>query len=61
MEARQIRPARSRRGLAAMALALVPILGGASYRTTNFVVEAPTTEAAKSVAEHAESCRVAIA
>lgn len=61
MEARQIRPARSHRGLAAMALALVPVLGGASYRTTNFVVEAPTTEAAKSVAEHAESCRVAIA
>ena len=63
MEARRNRPARSRRWLAAVVAALVPILGGASHtrRTTNFVVEAPTAEVAKAVAEHAEACRASIA
>jgi hypothetical protein len=40
---------------------LVPILGGASFRTTNFTVEAETPEIARAVAEHAESCRASIA
>jgi hypothetical protein len=43
------------------ALGLVVILAGASARTTNFVVEAPTKDAAQQVAEHAETCRKAIA
>jgi hypothetical protein len=34
---------------------------GASFRTTNFHVEAPTPEAARAVAEHAEACRKEIA
>src|SRR6478672_967392 len=39
----------------------LPFLGGASHRSTNFVVEAPTREVARRVAEHAESCRSTIA
>ena len=42
-------------------LILFPFLGGASYRTANFVVEANSAEVARRVAEHAERCRVAIA
>ena len=63
MEARdvRVRPARKCLGLAGFILALVPLLGGASFRTTNFVVEADTTAVARSVAEHAESCRALIA
>ena len=34
---------------------------GAGHRTANFEVQAPTPEAAKAVAEHAEKCRAAIA
>jgi hypothetical protein len=53
---------RRARRLAPLGLAVVlPFLGGASYRTANFVVEAPTPLAARRVAEHAESCRAAIA
>jgi hypothetical protein len=44
-----------------MILALVPVLGGASFRTTNFTVEAESSEIARAVAEHAESCRASIA
>jgi hypothetical protein len=40
---------------------VLPFLGGASYRSTNFLVEAPTREAARRVAEQAETCRSAIA
>ena len=40
---------------------LLPALAGASHRTTNFAVEAPTADAARQVAERAEACRVAIA
>jgi hypothetical protein len=39
----------------------VPFLGGASARTANFVVEAPTADSAQRVAEHAEACRKSIA
>jgi hypothetical protein len=61
MEALRDRPAPARLAPAVLILALLPALGGASYRTTNFAVEAPTAEAARAVAEHAESCRAAIA
>ena len=40
---------------------LLPILGGASFQTTNFIAEAPTREIAKAVAEHAEKCRASVA
>ncbi len=40
---------------------IVPFLGGASFRSTNFVVEAKTPEVARRVAEHAELCRATIA
>ena len=56
-------PGRRQRGraLAAIGVLLVPMLAGASHRTANFVVEAPTAEVARKVAEHAESCRASIA
>ncbi len=61
MDARRLGPVPARRLAALLALGLFPALAGASYRTTNFVAEAPTAEAAKVVAEHAEACRVSIA
>lgn len=61
MEARRVRLAPRRCGLAALAVAFLPCLTGASHRTTNFVVEAPTPEIARTIAEHAETCRVSIA
>ena len=52
----------ARRTLAfVMALMLPPMLAGASHRSTNFTVEAPTAEIAKTVADRAEVCRVAVA
>jgi hypothetical protein len=54
-------PLRGRRALALVVWLLVPLLGGASYRTTNFVVEAPTPEMARQVAEAAEAYRASIA
>jgi hypothetical protein len=54
-------PLRGRRALALIVWLLVPLLGGASHRTTNFVVEAPTAEMARQVAEAAEAYRSAIA
>ncbi len=61
MDARLQRPAPGRRAWAIAALALVPCLAGASYRTPNFIVEAPSAEAAKQVGDHAERCRKSIA
>jgi hypothetical protein len=66
MDARrdQDRCARKFARLAAFGLgAILPFLGGASasHRSTNFVVEAPTRETARRVAEHAEQCRATIA
>lgn len=64
MKARHARtaPARARRlRIAALVASVVPLLAGASARTTNFVVEAPTAEAARAVARHAEVCRREIA
>ena len=46
--------------LLAWSMAL-PALAGATHKTANFVVEAPTAEAARAVAEHAEVCRKRIA
>ncbi len=44
-----------------LTLLLLPVLGGASYRSTNFTVEAPTSQIARQVAERAEFCRSAVA
>lgn len=60
MYASDVRRAPARPALAALAM-LLPLLGGASYRTANFVVEAPTPEAARRVGDHAETCRKSIA
>jgi hypothetical protein len=49
------------RTLAALVWLAVPFLAGASHRTANFVVEAPTPEVARQVGEQAEACRAAIA
>lgn len=47
---------------AALCLILAPLpCAAASYRTTNFEVQAPTREVAKQVGDHAEACRLAIA
>ncbi len=54
-------PSRGRRALALIVWLLLPLLGGASFRTTNFVVEAPTAEMARQVAEAAEAYRASIA
>lgn len=61
MDALPLRPACRRRAPAWIAPALIPLLAGASARTPNFAVEAPTAEAAQAVARHAESCRRTIA
>jgi hypothetical protein len=61
MEAPQNDPATVRRGFVLFVVVLVPALGGASHRTTNFVVEARTIEVARAVAEHAEKCRLSVA
>jgi hypothetical protein len=53
--------AQSRFYIFPLILVLVPCLGGASYRSTNFIVDAPRREVAQRVAERAESCRVTIA
>lgn len=63
MDARLVGSSHTRHLAALVALALVPVLAGASHshRTTNFAVEAPTLDAARRVAEHAEVCRLTIA
>ncbi|WP_250846706.1 hypothetical protein [Aquisphaera insulae] len=48
-------------GVSLLILGGLPFLCGASHRTANFVVEAPTPAVARKVAEHAESCRLAFA
>jgi hypothetical protein len=53
--------ATARRAAAVLAIILAPMLGGASHRTTNFAVEAPTADVARQVAERAEACRVSVA
>lgn len=61
MDAQPERPARGRRAAASLALLLAPLLCGAAHRTANFAVEAPTADAARRVAEHAEVCRKHVA
>jgi len=61
MVAQRITPVPSRLVLALIVVAVVPSLTGAAHRTTNFVVEAPSPEVAKQVADRAEACRVFIA
>ena len=61
MAARQFPPAPSRLVAALIVAACLPALAGASHRTANFVVEAPTADVARQVAERAEACRVSIA
>jgi hypothetical protein len=55
------RAALGRRTVAVVGLLLTPWLCGASYRTRNFTVEAPTADAARKVGDHAEASRKAIA
>ena len=54
-------PLEGRISFALNVLGLVPLLMGASHRTANFSVEAPTQEVATAVGEHAEVCRKVIA
>lgn len=61
MEARCVRATPRRLCPVGIALTSVVLLGGASHRTANFVVEATTPDIARKVAEHAESCRTTIA
>ena len=44
-----------------LAFALFPLLAGASYRSTNFVVEARTKDVAQRVGQRAEECRISVA
>jgi len=55
------RTARKQFHITPLILVLVPCLGGASFRSTNFIVDAQSREVAQRVAERAESCRVTIA
>jgi len=55
------RTARNAFSIVSVTLALAPSLAGASYRSTNFVVDAQSREVAQRVAERAESYRVTIA
>ncbi len=60
MDAHFARRACARWLASVLAIALVPILAGASFRSTNFAVDAPTREIAERVAKRAEECRLAI-
>lgn len=61
MDARSRSTCKARAWAALVALVLLPILAGASHRTKNFQVQAPTAEAARVIGEHAERCRREIA
>ena len=63
MVARRFTPAHPRSAFAlfVMVVSGLPCLAGASYRTANFVVEAPTPDTARQVADRAEICRTSIA
>src|SRR5271163_1212135 len=61
MDARYGEGARVLRRIAVLAMGLVPLLTGASFRSTNFAVEAPSRDVAQRVAEQAEACRNSIA
>ena len=61
MVAHRFTPQHSRLLIPLLVAACLPGLAGASHRTANFVVSAPTADAARQVAERAETCRVEIA
>lgn len=61
MEARLARGVHSGRFVLILGVSWSTCVCGATVRTTNFVVQAPTAEAAHAVAQHAEACRKSIA
>ena len=61
MDGTRARRPIGRRTQAMAILVLVPVFGGASARTANFVVESKSPEVARRVADHAEACRKSIA
>lgn len=61
MEAHRCARPSSRVLSVVLSMGALPLLCGASHRTTNFVVEARSADVAKKVAEHAEECRKTIA
>jgi hypothetical protein len=61
MDARCAQRARRFGELGVLFTSLFPVLAGASFRSTNFAVDAPSREIAQRVAERAEACRSSIA
>jgi len=61
MDARAGRLAQRASRYAFLVIGLLPFLAGASFRSANFTVEAPSREVAQRVAERAEVCRTTIA
>jgi hypothetical protein len=61
MDARCVRDARGIRHFVIVAVGAIPLLAGASFRSANFTVDAPSREVAQTVAERAEACRTSIA
>ena len=61
MDARRVVAARRPGRFALLAMGILPFLAGASFRSNNFAVDAPSREVAQRVAERAEACRTGIA
>jgi hypothetical protein len=61
MDARCGVPARRHGRLALLAMGILPLITGASFRSTNFAVDARSGEVAQRVAGQAEACRTSIA
>jgi hypothetical protein len=61
MDARCAHRARRFDNLGLLFTTLFPLLAGASFRSPNFIIDAPTNEIAQRVAERAEVCRINIA
>jgi hypothetical protein len=61
MDARCVVAARRPGRFALLAMGILPFLTGASFRSNNFAVDAPSREVAQRVAERAEACRTGIA
>jgi hypothetical protein len=61
MDARMEASARRMWRWAVLAVVMVPVLAGASFRSPNFAVEAPSRDIAERVANRGEECRVLIA
>ena len=60
MDAHSNSTARASLRIALLAIGMFPLLAGASFRSANFAVDAPTREIAQRVAERAEECRITI-